>query len=224
MLRKPSTYLPLRPPAALLLFGAFVFVSPDMSRNPVYNLKEYAGMGLLLYSVLWQLQLLCNRFGNEAGTAAMLFSLSISRRRLLLAKNAALFCLLLLLDSIEGIGLKVIAGMPLSLPTYLLWLPLILLALTAVGNLVSVTQPFAIPRREQGGSEPPNTLAMAYVLVGCAAAVLLAPVSLLAAYGLPGMIAAAIYSGMLYVASLFVSAALLARHEQMLIGCLDRNE
>ncbi len=82
LLRTPQNFLPLRKPASILLLGAFAFLSPDMGRNPVVNLLEFLAIGALLYSVLWQLQLRCNRFGNEAGTATLLFGFSIPRRRL----------------------------------------------------------------------------------------------------------------------------------------------
>jgi hypothetical protein len=227
LLRKPQTFLPLRRPAALLLLGSFVFVAPDMGRNPIYNLVEFLGIGTLLYSVLWQLQLLCNRFGSEAGTGALLFSFSIPRRRLLLGKNLALLALLLALDGAEGIGLRRVAEMPLDIPTYLIWLPAILLTLTAVGNMVSVMQPFSIANGRQdraAGAEPPDTLATVYVLTGCAVPLLLSPVAGLPARGPLGVLALTLYAGALYTISLFAAAALLSCREQQIIGRLDRNE
>ena len=98
LVRKPESYLPLRRPAAMVLLGVLAFLASDMGKDPVYSIKELLGLGGVLYTVLWQIQLLCNRFGSESGTATLLFSLSIPKARLLLGKNLALLMLLLLLD------------------------------------------------------------------------------------------------------------------------------
>ena len=224
LLRTPQSYLPLRKPASLLLVGAFVFLSPDMSRNPVYNLKEFMGIGALMYAMLWQMQLLCNRFGNEAGTAALLFGFSVPRRRLLLGKNLALFGLLLLVDGPALMGLSLVADVPERIGLFLFWLPLILLVLTSLGNVVSVLRPFAIARQEKRGDvEPPDTLTWAYVVVGAATVALLAPVAELLSHGLIGIIGAAVYLTALYAASLYGASALLTRREYQMISALDRN-
>lgn len=222
LLRGPQTYLPLRKPASLLLLSVFAFMSPDMSRNPVYNLKELLGIGTLLYGFLWQLQFLCNRFGNEAGTGALLFGFSLSRCRLLVGKNSALLLLLLCLDSAATVGLSYIADASERLPLFLLWLPLILVMLTALGNVVSALHPFAIARQDRrAGVEPPDNLAWIYVFVGCSAGALLVPVAYLLARGMLGLVGAALYLGALYALSLLITTRLLARSEHRMIAALD---
>ena len=219
LLRTPQNYLPLRKPASLLLLGVFAFLAPDMGRNPIYNLEECLAIGILLYSVLWQVQFLCNRFGNEAGTGALLFGFSIARPRLLLGKNIALFGLLLAIDSPLLVGMAVVAEAPENIGLFLKWLPLILLMLTSLGNIVSVLHPFSILRQERhGGKEPPEMLSWAYVLVGGATFMMLIPIAALLSYGVPGWIGAAVVLGGLYAASLYGSSALLARREYRMIA------
>ena len=216
LLRAPQFYLPLRKPASLLLLSVFAFLAPDMGRNPLYNLKEFLGVGALLYVTLWQLQLLCNRFGNEAGTGALLFGLSVSRLRLLLGKNVALGALLLALDAPAVAALTLVADAQSSIPTFLLWLFPILLVLTSLGNLTSVLVPFGIARTDRlAGTEPPDSLVGIYLLVIAATVLLLVPVGLLSANGLPGVIVALVYLTALYTASLaFASRLLRIRGEQ----------
>lgn len=222
MLRGPQNYLPLRKPASLLLLSVFAFLSPDMSRNSVYNLEEFVGIGALLYSFLWQVQFLCNRFGNEAGTGALLFGFSLPRLRLLLGKNSALLLLLLCLDSAAAVGLSYIADASDHLPLFLLWLPLILLVLTSLGNVVSALHPFAIARQDRrAGIEPPDNLAWIYVFVGCITGVLLMPVAYLLVRGLPGLAGAAVYLSALYALSLLATTRLLAKNEHRMIAALD---
>jgi hypothetical protein len=109
-----------------------------------------------------------------------------------------------------------------SIPLLLFWLPWILLVLTALGNLSSVLQPFAIvPRNRQTGSEPPDMLAAVYIAVGCAAGALLVPVSWLLDLGLAGILGAAVYLSALFAVSLVATGALLAKHRPAMIACLD---
>jgi len=219
LLRGPQTFLPLRKPASLLLLGVFAFLTPDMGRNPIYNLEEFLAIGTLLYIALWQMQFLCNRFGNEAGTGALLFGFSIPRIRLLLGKNIALFGLLLVIDSPLLVGMAYVAEVPENIGLFLKWLPLILLTLTSLGNIVSVLHPFAILKQERhGGKEPPDMLAGAYILVGGATFVLLTPIAVLLPYGIPGWIGAGAVMSGLYIASLYSSNALLARREYNMIA------
>ncbi|HLK61503.1 MAG TPA: hypothetical protein VKU00_33450 [Chthonomonadaceae bacterium] len=221
LLRRPESYLPLHKPAGMFLLGAFAFLAPDMSKDPTYNLKVYLGLGAVLYGLLWQMQLLCNRFGTEAGTGALLFGFSLPRRRLLLGKNLALFALLLVLDSGAVTGMCAVSSAVQNIPLLLCWLPMILLVLTALGNIVSALQPFAIARHKKTGFEPPDALSGAYIAVGCGTALLLAPVPRLLALGSIGVPAVAGYLLALYGASLWLAGALLARNELKLIGRLD---
>ena len=222
LLRSPQHYLPLRKPASLLLLGVFAFLSPDMSRDPVYNVKEFLGVGTLLYSLLWQIQFLCNRFGNEAGTGALLFGFSLSRARLIVGKNCALLLLLLCLDGAATVGLSTVADASGHLALFLLWLPPILVVLTALGNVASVQYPFVIARRHRNaGTEPPDNLAWIYLFVGCGAGVLLIPVAYLLAHGTLGLIGTALYLGALYSLSVTVTTKLLARNEHRMIAALD---
>lgn len=226
LLRAPQNYLRLRKPASVLLLCVFAFLSPDMSRNPVYNLKEFLGVGALLYNALWQMQLLCNRFGNEAGTGTLLFGFSVPRRMLLLGKNVALLLLLLCLDGPAIAGLCVVAGFPGHIPRFMLWLPLILAVLTSLGNLFSILRPFAIaPAGKRGGMEPPESLSAGYIAVGCVSALLLVPVSRLLSLEQPfepiGVVGAISYVAGLYALSLYGTSVLLAKREYQIIAALD---
>ncbi len=222
LLRAPQNYLRLRKPASLLLLCVFGFLSPNMGRDPVYNLKEFLGLGALLYNVLWQMQFLCNRFGSEAGTGTLLFGFSVSRRTLLMGKNIALFLLLLVLDGLALAGLCVVAGFPQNIPLFWLWLPMILLALTALGNVVSVLHPFSIvPPIKRTSVEPSDTLTGGYIGVGCLAALLLLPAGWLLSFPLFGFISAFVYVAAIYAASLHGASALLARREYQMIAGLD---
>lgn len=219
LLRTPQNYLPLRRPAAMLLLGAFALLAPDMGKNPVDNLKELLAIGSLLYSLLWQLQFLCNRFGSESGTGALLFGFSIPRRRLLLGKNIALFGLLLLVDSPILVGMAFVSEVPERIGLFLMWLPLILLTLTSLGNIVSALQPFSIRALERRtGPEPPDGLTGAYLLIGSLAIGLLMGVGALTAHGIGGWIAAALVLTGLYAASLQVASRLLTRREYAMIS------
>ena len=224
LLRKPETYLPLRQPAGMLLLGVMAFLSPDMGRDPIYNLKELLGLGGVLYNALWQIQLLCNRFGSESGTASLLFSLSTPRWLLLLGKNLALLLFLCLLDSAALAGLCVVAEAPQNIPWFLLWLPLTLLMLTALGNVVSVLLPFSIARpSSQNRNDAPESLAFGYLCIGAGAALLLMPAAGLFARGAVGVAAAFAYVLLLYLASLCAATSLLKRHERQMIARLDRS-
>ena len=226
LLRAPHNYLRLRKPASVLLLCVFAFLSPDMSRNPVYNVKEFLGVGALLYNVLWQMQLLCNRFGNEAGTGSLLFGFSVPRRTLLLGKNAALLLLLLCLDGPAIAGLCVVAGFPGHIPCFLLWLPLILMVLTSLGNVVSILRPFAIASGgKRKGVEPPEALSAGYIVVGCLAVLLLVPVGRLVSLEQPfaflGVVGAISYVAGGYALSLYAASVLLAKQEYKIIAALD---
>jgi len=219
LLRAPQTYLPLRKPASLLLLGVFAFLAPDMGRNPIYNLEEFLAIGTLLYIALWQMQFLCNRFGSEAGTGALLFGFSLPRRRLLLGKNIALFGLLLVIDSPLLVGMATVAEAPENTGLFLKWLPLILLTLTSLGNIVSVLHPFSILKQEKhGGKEPPEMLAGVYALVGGATYVALVPIAIGLTHGVLGWLGAAVVLSGLYIASLYGSTAILARREHQMVA------
>ncbi len=226
LLRAPHNYLRLRKPASVLLLCVFAFLSPDMSRNPVYNVKEFLGVGALLYNVLWQMQLLCNRFGNEAGTGALLFGFSVPRRTLLFGKNVALLLLLLCLDSPAIAGLCVVAGFPGHIPRFMLWLPLILMVLMSLGNVVSILRPFAIaPSGKRKGIEPPEALSAGYIAVGCLAVLLLVPVGRLLSFEQPfewvGVMGAISYVAGLTGLSVYGTSVLLAKREYKIIAALD---
>ena len=224
LVRKPESYLTLRGPAAMVLIGVLGFLVPDMGRDPVYSVKELLGLGGVLYNVLWQMQLLCNRFGSESGTATALFSLSIPRWRLVLGKNVALLAVLLALDSIALAALCVVAEAPDNILPFLGWLALALVVLTALGNIVSVLAPFSISRHDsRNRTDAPDGLAFAYVCIGVAAGLLLWPVAAVAGRGVPGAIAAAAYALALYSISVFAAAYVLRGNERQILARLDRS-
>jgi hypothetical protein len=222
--RNPGSYLPLHQPAAILLLGVLGFLAPDMSKEgPDYCFKELLGLGGVFFNVLWQMQLLCNRFGSEAGTAATLFSLSIPRWRMLLGKNLALLALLLLLDSAALAALCFVSEAPQNIPSFLLWQSLALIVITGLGNIVSVIQPFAIARNDsRSRKDAPDGLSAVYVGVGTGAGFLLWPVAGIVGSGLWGIMCGLAYALLLYGLLLCVAAAILKRNERMLIARLDR--
>ena len=225
LVRKPDTYLPLRQPAAMVLLGVLGFLSPDMGKDPVYSFKELLGLGGVLYTVLWQMQLLCNRFGSESGTAALLFSLSIPRWRMLLGKNLALFLLLLMLDSVALAALCVVAEAPQNIPSFLLWQCLALIVITALGNIVSVLQPFSIARHDSRNREDASDgLAAAYVGIGVGAGLLLWPVAGIVGSGPWGAVMGFGYALLLYGVSLCAATVMLKRNERIMVARLDRSD
>jgi hypothetical protein len=175
--RDPAAHVPLRWPAALLFAVFFGWMAPNLDpRFPYENMRDLSGMGGLLYVLLWQMQLLTDRFGNDAGTAGLLFSFPAPRVRMLLGRNIALGGLLLLVDGCLMALMCAVAGAPRSILPMLLWLPAILLVLTALGNVVSAMSPFPIRKRgERFSAEPDRSLAFLYVLVGVATWALLWP-------------------------------------------------
>lgn len=224
LVRKPESYLPLRRPAAMVLLGVLAFLAPDMGKDPVYSIKELLGLGGVLYTVLWQIQLLCNRFGSESGTATLLFSLSLPKTRLLLGKNLALLLLLLLLDSITLSALCVVSEAPGNIPAFLVRQALALIVITGIGNIVSILQPFSIARHDSRNKEDaPDGLAAAYVGVGVGAGLLLWPVAGMVGSGPLGVAAGFGYALLLYAALLPASAAMLRRYERTAIARLDRS-
>lgn len=220
LLRAPQNYLRLCRPASALLLCVFGFLSPNMGRNPVYNLEEFLGIGAIFYNVLWQMQLLCNRFGAEAGTGALLFGFSAPRRTLLLGRNAALLGLLLCLDGPALAGLCVVAGYPQNIPLLLLWLPMTLLTLTALGNVVSVLCPFVISPAGRTAGAAPDALAGGYIAVGCLTALLLVPAGGLLSLPVVGGGVALGYTGMVYAVSLYGAGVLMAGREYRMIAAL----
>jgi len=231
--RDPAAHTPLRWPAALLFAVFFGWMAPNLDpRFPYENMRDLSGMGGLLYVLLWQMQLLINRFGNEAGTAGLLFSFPTPRARMLLGRNLALGGLLLIVDGGLVALLCAVAGAPRLILPMLLWLPAILLVLTALGNVVSAVSPFPIRKRgERFSAEPERSLAFLYVLVGFGAWALLWPLgwTLFAAQA-AGPAAAAcvallggVYVVGFYAATLPVAARLIGRREARTIRILDRD-
>lgn len=226
LFRSPNTYLPLRQPAALLLVGTMAFLAPDMhAKDPVYNLKELLGLAGVLYNVLWQIQLLCNRFGSENQTATLLFSLSVPRWMLIVGKNFALLAALLVLDSAALSGLMLVAERTQFLGTALLILALVLPMLTAIGNIFSVVAPFCIARSEAGRSlAVPDTLSVGYILAGVCSGFLVWLIWPRLSAGIPGWCGVALLWAALYSGSVYAAALILRRSEARLIARLDGRE
>ena len=226
LLRQPQTYLKLSEPAGLILICFMALLAPDMGKDPVYNVKELLGIGGICFNLIWQVQLFCNRFGSESGTATFLFSSSVPRLRLLLGKNIALFILLILIDSAAIPGLMMVAEAPQNTLSFLLWLPVVLIILTSFGNLLSIEQPYAISRRIGTPKRPlPDVLGFAYVLVAVATGTLIWGLqALIAKFGLVGWIGSVVVVISLYLGTLQYSAKRLQRIEGAFIGQLDRGE
>jgi len=232
--RNPGAHLTLRSPASLLLTVAVAWMAPDLGADALRNMWDLVGMGAILYAVLWQVQLLCNRFGNDAGTGTLLLGLPVPRARLIAGRNLALGALLLLLDIPVATGLCLVAQKPHLIPVFVGWLPPILLALTAFGNVVSVVSAFPIPKRGTRFSrEPERSLMFVYVALGFAVwAAAVAPVSALLSTGramaggegiVAALVPAALWLIAFYAACLHLSARLLGAREPEIIRRLDRS-
>ena len=226
LLRQPQTYLKLSEPAGLILLCFMALLAPDMGKDPVYNVKELLGIGGICFNLIWQLQLFCNRFGSESGTATFLFSSSVPRLRLLLGKNIALFILLILIDSAAIPGLMIVAEAPQNTLAFLLWLPVVLIILTSFGNLLSIEQPYSISRRIGTPKRPlPDVLGYSYVLVAVATGTLIWGLqALIAKFGVVGWTGSIAIVISLYLGTLQFSAKRLQRIEGAFIGQLDRGE
>lgn len=225
--RSPGAHLPLRWPATLLLTVFFGWMAPNLDpRFPYENMRDLAGMGGLLYVALWQMQLLTDRFGNEAGTASLLFSTPAPRARLLMGRNLALGALLLAVDGALVALMCASARAPHRIGPMLLWLPAVLAVLTAAGNVVSVLSPFPIPKKgERFAAEPDRSLMFLYPLLGAGAWLALWPArALLAALPAPAAwLLVFAYAAGLYALSPYVAARLLAGRELRLVRILDRD-
>jgi hypothetical protein len=192
-------------------------------------------LGALFYVVLWQMQWLCDRLGGDGGAAALMLLRYPAPRSLLLAgKNLALGGLLLGLD---GTGLALLCAWAHAAPgllmTLLGWLVPALIVLTALGNLVSVWQPFPLGGRQNANAVGPDrSLAFVYVGVGLATTVLLVPVRELMTWSantagpangwwlaLPLIV---VYLSGVYLLCLHAAARTLARRETRILRCLER--
>ena len=221
LLRQPQLFTGLRRPAALILVGFFSLLAPDMGSNPVYSTKEILCLVSTLYPFLWQLQLLCNRFGADAGKAALLFGFSADRRALILGKNLSLFALLLL---INGAGLSLLCtviGCPGAIAPILLRIPVILILATALGNVCTVLQPFAIPRSRGKEEDPPNNLMATYTAVAAGIAFLMECMMPVTGDAALGAVPSVLLVVGLYAASVQFAARRLERSERHMIGILD---
>jgi hypothetical protein len=233
LVRAPQSHLPLRGPAALLFTLVFGWMAPDLGGDSLVNLRDALGMGSILYALLWQIQLLCGRFGTEAGTAALIFGLPVNRRHLIIGKNVALLGLLLVADGAAVALLCGVARAPHLLLPMLLWLPAVLLTATALGNPLSVLLPFPIPRRgETFRAEPGRGVAFLYIGAGFAVWGLLWPVQAGLGFArgvgptatVAVLCGAALWVSALYAGSVVLTERLLRKREQRLVGVLDGEE
>lgn len=223
LIRNPGRHLPLRGPAMMCLLCGFLWIAPNLGDDALRNAQDLAGMGGLLYALLWQAQLLCDRFGTETGTAALLLSLPLDRCLLLLGRNAALLALLLAVDSML-LGVVCLAAHPASWLAGALfaWLPALLTLGTTLGNLTATAHPFPLAARgAEMLPEPEISVALDYFLLGALSAGLIwlctAAVGSVLAAPLVGLAVA----GGLYAATLPVAARQLLRREPRLIRALD---
>ncbi len=224
LLRDPAAHLSLRTPATLLLAVFFAWLAPNSGDDAVGNLVDLVGMGAALYATLWQVQLCCNRFGNDAVRAGTLFSLPSPRWRLIAAKNAALLPFLLVLDGVVVAGVASLSGNPRLIPTLLVGLVAVLVPLAALGNVVSVLAPFPLRRgRGRFEREPERSLAFVYCAVGVGTWLLLLPtLAMASAWGAVGYLAGGAYVTGLYAASVWLAVWLLnPARERRLVALLD---
>ena len=226
LLRHPASYLPLRGPAMLFLTILLSLIMANGSDEPITNLRDLVTIAALLYAILCQIQLLCNRFGNEGNAARFLFALPTPRLFLFLGKNLALLGLLLPLDGVL-VGLACLsahARAPLT-AAVLSGVGAALIVLTALGNLLSVAAPFPIARRDDRFHvEPDRLLLFAYGIVIAMAA--LAPVYTFQWFKgwMPAPAAGAvalILLGVLYSGSVLLAERLLMRNERRILRALE---
>jgi hypothetical protein len=218
--RNLAAHLPLRLPAQLILGIFFGWIAPNLGQDALLNARDLMGMGALIYFILWQVQLLTNRLGSEAGTAALLFGFPFDRTLMLLIRNVTLLAVLLPLDGalVSGIVLQLHAGQ-LLLPGIGIT-AIVLLLLTTIGNLVSVLYPYPIARRREGFfAEPDRSLIFLFAVIGAAIAGVFWCVNLLSEPVRPWFLL--LFTGAVYGISLRFCGTLLARQEQAIIARLD---
>jgi hypothetical protein len=174
LLRHPQNHFPLRGPAALIILFFFAWMAPNIDfaskKFALLNLQHMLSLIMAFYIVLWQVQLLTNRFGAEYRTGGLLFLQPFERKQLLLWRNVVLVVFLLILDTL----ITLIITLSFHYTQWILWIlqaiTICLIVFTSFGNLLSLWQAYTI--RIPPGSlmrEPENSVAFAYGLIGCVA-------------------------------------------------------
>lgn len=222
LVRDPGAHLPLRQPATLLFTCTFAWMSTDLGANYLQIAGDLISMAGILFPLFWQIQLLTNRFGNDARTAGLLFSFPVCRRRLLIGKNLAAMALLLLVNAFLFLALALAAKKWEWLGILLPNLPTALLIGCILGNPISALAPFPIQKQDQSGSPEPNrNLAAIYLFVGAGIVAGVMGVQAAFAASLLYGFGTVILLLALYVVSVVFSARILQRRERELIATLD---
>jgi hypothetical protein len=220
LLRNLSAHLPLRLPAQMVLGIFFGWITPNLGNDALLNARDLCEMGSLLYFLVWQIQFMTNRLGNEAGTAALLLGFPFSRQQLLLVRNATLLTLLIPLDCGLASVVCLLLHAPGAIPS-VLWGTLVILVLTtAVGNVISVLYPYPIPRRTEGFfAEPDRSLLFLYILLGVGIGGIFWSDSLLP--GVLGIPLLLLFTALVYMLSIRIGGKLLLTRETTVIARLD---
>jgi hypothetical protein len=217
LLRHAKNHLPLRGPATLIITLFIAWIAPNVDKRfPLLNLRDMLSIVGAFYVVLWQVQLLTNRFGAENGTAGLLFLQPFNRVKMLVRRNVVLGVLLLCLDTLLTLTITIIF----HYTQWTLWVlqavVIGLITFTSLGNIASLCQPFTI-RMPMGSlvREPENSVAFLYAVMGGVAGGL---VALALYWPLLGWLATLAF----YPISLALISWLFPRLEALLIAILEQ--
>jgi hypothetical protein len=171
LLRHVQNHSPLRGPAALMITFFIAWIAPNIDKRfPLINLRDMLTITGASYFLLWQVQLLTNRFGAEYGTAGLLFLQPFPRKEMLVLRNIILVIFLLALDTVTTITITLFLGQTRWIVWILQAVIICLVTFTSFGNILSLYQPYTI--RLAPGSlrrEPENSVALLYVVIACLA-------------------------------------------------------
>ena len=219
LLRHPLNHLALRGPATLLITFFVAWMAPNINirddRFPLVNLRDMLLLGGAFSLILWQVQLLTNRFGAEYRTAGLLFLQPFSRIQLLLWRNMALGIILLLLDTLVTVLITVTFHYTRWIPWVLHGVGICLIVFTSLGNLLSLLQPYTI--RVAPGAflrEPDGGLPFLYGVCGTVAGLLIALVLVSPWLGWGCAI-------LLYPLCLGITRAIFSRYEPTIVARLE---
>ncbi len=168
LLRETVRFTQLRQPGAAVILVMLAFLAPDFGKNTIYVSRELLCLASSAYTLIWQMQLMCNRFGVDGDRFGLLLGLTGKPARLIVVRNISLMLLLLLID-LPAFGLTAVAieRKDIIAPGCIV-LAIALCLWTSIGNIFSFTTPFAIQRIGRLTAEPPGYLSACYVVAAVA--------------------------------------------------------
>lgn len=168
LLRETARFTQLRQPGAAVILVMLAFLAPDFGKNTIYVSRELLCLAASAYTLIWQMQLMCNRFGVDGDRLGLLLGLTGKPARLIVVRNISLMLLLLLID-IPAFGLTAVTieRKDIIAPGCIV-LAIALCIWTSIGNILSLSTPFAIQRFGRLAAEPPGYLSGCYVVAAVA--------------------------------------------------------